>query len=189
MTRAISRILLSLLSFPLASLLYLASVVFLQRSMSYNGYFDRMMWSFSLSGAVTWCFLAAYWYWLWRRSVRWTPRRVAATAFGAAGALVVGVIGGILLSAAEREVGVFIGSTLTPLVWLGIICVVWRETEEEQARRLAAIAAGGESSVVCLRCKYPLRGLTTAKCPECGTEYTLDELFAGQPARAAVGIE
>jgi hypothetical protein len=188
MTRAISRILLSLLSFPFASLLYLAAFIFFQRNLMYGGnYFSRTAWSFSFSGAISWCFLAAYWYWLWRRSVRWNARRWAATAYGAAGALAAGVVGGVFLSSSEPGVGPFIGSTLTPLIWIAVICVVWRETDEEQARRLAN--AAGIDSVVCLRCKYPLTGLTAAKCPECGSEFTLDQLFAGQPSRAAAAIE
>ncbi|MCH9033356.1 MAG: hypothetical protein IID42_02485 [Planctomycetes bacterium] len=38
----------------------------------------------------------------------------------------------------------------------------------------------------CPKCGYDLKGLAMARCPECGTEFTLDELFAtwvGQGSR------
>jgi hypothetical protein len=181
MTRAISRILLSLLSFPLASLLYLVMFIFFERANS-NGEFI----SFMYSGVVTWAFLAAFWYWLWRAAVLWTPRRWAATAFAAGGALAAGAVIGVVTSASQRDVGFFVASALAPLLWLSMICVIWRETDEEQARRLSRKGADG---VVCLRCQYSLTGLTTAKCPECGTSFTLEELFAGQPTRAASAID
>jgi hypothetical protein len=182
MTRAVTRILLSLLSFPLAGLLYTVMVIYFERANN----FDAM--SFVYSGIITWGFLAAWWYWIWRTTVRWTPRRWAATAFAAGGALAAGAVFGVLVNSLEREVGFFIGSTLSPLLWLVMICLIWRETEEEHAARVAGGGSGPEV-VVCLKCKYPLTGLTAAKCPECGSEFTLDQLFAGQPARLASAIE
>ena len=34
-----------------------------------------------------------------------------------------------------------------------------------------------------------LTGLSEARCPECGTRFTIDELIAAQPDRAASGVE
>ncbi|MDB5303490.1 MAG: hypothetical protein JWM97_1039, partial [Phycisphaerales bacterium] len=37
--------------------------------------------------------------------------------------------------------------------------------------------------VVCPTCGYNLTGLTATRCPECGSQFTLDELMAAQPGR------
>jgi hypothetical protein len=34
-----------------------------------------------------------------------------------------------------------------------------------------------------------MTGLKSTRCPECGSEFTLDELLAAQPGRAAVELE
>jgi DNA-directed RNA polymerase subunit RPC12/RpoP len=58
--------------------------------------------------------------------------------------------------------------------------IAWRESPLERATR---VGAAGGSSVACPTCGYNLTGLAEARCPECGGRFTLDELFAAQPAR------
>ena len=40
-----------------------------------------------------------------------------------------------------------------------------------------------------LGCAYDMTGLKGTRCPECGSEFTLDELLASQPGKAAVELE
>ena len=55
------------------------------------------------------------------------------------------------------------------------------------SRALEAVQAGNDlpatSLHVCPVCGYNLTGLRTTSCPECGADYSLDELLAGQPSR------
>ena len=39
---------------------------------------------------------------------------------------------------------------------------------------------GGRVNVHCTRCGYSMVGLRDATCPECGREYTIDELISEQ---------
>jgi DNA-directed RNA polymerase subunit RPC12/RpoP len=36
-------------------------------------------------------------------------------------------------------------------------------------------------NIRCLRCGYAMSGLEHLRCPECGEEFTIDELLRGQP--------
>ena len=66
------------------------------------------------------------------------------------------------------------------ITWLLSTIMVWRETELERAQRLAQASSGILS---CPHCGYNMTGLKTARCPECGTEYTLNELLAALQAQ------
>ena len=59
------------------------------------------------------------------------------------------------------------------------------ETARERAERLNA---SGRDGVVCPTCGYNLTGLTEPRCPECGSQFTLDQLLASQPSRATAEL-
>ena len=48
-----------------------------------------------------------------------------------------------------------------------------------RGKREAWLRAGREFPI-CPKCGYAMKGLTVARCPECGTEYTLDSLWLAQ---------
>jgi peptidoglycan/LPS O-acetylase OafA/YrhL len=181
MSHLIARILLAILMFPLASLAYLVIVVML---------FELWGWSngeevFIGAGLATWAFLAGYWYLLWRKSVRFTGQRIAVTLLAAGPAAGVALGIGAVVYAMEDEVGVFVGSTAAPLLWIVATIFIWRETAEERGERLSGAAAG----IVCPVCGYNLTGLTATRCPECGKQFTIDELLASQPNRVPAELE
>src|SRR4051794_5727084 len=117
---------------------------------------------------------------LWRKSVDWTTRRVVGTAVAAAVALLLGIVAYLLWGRQAPELGAMIGSVAAPTAWLIATVWIWRETPVESAARTRARPS---EAIVCPRCGYNLTGLTEARCPECGTQYTLDELIAAQPTR------
>lgn len=78
------------------------------------------------------------------------------------------VNGGLFLfysSDHDRRVGLFFFIVLTPLFVLFTVLSVRRG-------RPAATA----EEVPCPNCGYNLRGLKEARCPECGCEYTIEQL-------------
>ncbi|HEY2584665.1 MAG TPA: hypothetical protein VGI81_02745 [Tepidisphaeraceae bacterium] len=191
MSRLVSRILLSISLFPLAGVLYVFVVVageFALRGTS--GYRVRETELFLCSDVFTWLFIAAYWFILWRSSVRWSSRRVVSTAISVPAAVMVGVViaaiaAGIVPTGGDWSFGAFVGGVVAILLWLIATVLLWRETAAERAQRLTA---SSRSTVACPTCGYNLTGLSEARCPECGSRFTLDELIALQP-KAEVEIE
>jgi hypothetical protein len=189
MSRLISRILLTILMFPLASLVYLiAFALCLQWLEGIPGnYSHRERQSFVVGGAIAWMFLAIYWFLLWRESTRWSRSRRVRTLLMALAAAVASVaiaapIGAII----DVGLAIFVASTSAPLLWLTATIFIWRETDAERAARLSHL---GSEALVCPACGYNLTGLREARCPECGAQYTLNDLLASQPARASTEIE
>lgn len=187
MSQLIARILLAISLWPLAALVYIITFFVVVEGMRGSYYSDRGARGFCLAGAVAWIFMAAYWVLLWRKSVVWTPQRRGLT-FGAlvgaffAGAVVGVVMGGIVAA----DFGWFMGSITAPVLWLVATVFIWRESAAERGARLAR---SGRDAVVCPTCGYNLTGLGETRCPECGTRFTIDQLLAAQPARAAADLE
>ena len=188
MSRLVARILLSMFMFPPGVMLYAMMVAVGETAFrGSRGYRQQEEFMFLLADAVTWAGVAAYWCLLWRSSIRWTGARVGGTVGAAAGAAVVG--GGVGALIGEAFGGgdalafvFFLGGVLSILLWLFATVFLWRETAAEPAAR---VGGAGSSAVTCPTCGYNLTGLAEARCPECGARFTLDELLAHQPARAA----
>jgi predicted Zn-ribbon and HTH transcriptional regulator len=56
----------------------------------------------------------------------------------------------------------------------------WRESKLERADRLRL---SGIDAIACLNCGYNLTGLNEARCPECGSRFTLDQIVASLSRR------
>jgi hypothetical protein len=82
--------------------------------------------------------------------------------------------------------GMMLGSLAGTVFWIIATIVVWRETPAERAAR---ISRAGADALVCPTCGYNLTGLREARCPECGAQFTLNELLAAQPGRADAEVE
>jgi hypothetical protein len=175
MSRLIARILLALSIWPLASLVYLVLFFVIEDGRRYP---TEKTTVFLWSGVFTWVFMAGYWLLLWWGSVRWTGERSSLTVFAALGAAMAGtVLGAMAGSMVHRNFGYFIGSMAAPILWLVTTIFIWRESAAERSARVSAIR---RDSIVCPTCGYNLTGLKESRCPECGTQFTLDELLAAQ---------
>jgi hypothetical protein len=185
MSRLIARILLSIFVFPLGGLLYTVTVAVMEQAMRTSGYrySTAALIYFTVAGGVTWLAVGAYWVLLWRKSVRWTSQRITGTWGAVAGATVVGVLAGSAVSGIDSGFGGFVGGVTAILLWLFATVLIWRESPAERVERLGD--GGGVATLVCPTCGYNLTGLRELRCPECGAQYTLDQLVAAQPGRAA----
>jgi len=192
MSRLISRILLTILMLPLGAAVYFM-MFFIAEERARNGgnynWPDHLLRSFIASGASSWAFVAVYWSLLWRKSVKWTKSRAWQT-FAAAGVAVVvaGIIaaGFNMIASDESPVATFIGSALAPVLWLVATTFIWRETATERAAR---IRSSGKGALTCPTCGYNLTGLSEARCPECGSKFTINDLLAQQPQMAGAELE
>ena len=186
MSRLIATILLSILMFPVGAIFYLIVFFLFYEVRGYGRLTESL--GFLFAGVVTWAGLAWYWITIWRRTVKWTPQRTTRTMLAAAPAAAIGLAAGIMTGALEDGFGYFIGSVVPPLLWLVGTVLVWRETDAERAVRLRALGKDGPG-IPCPTCGYDMTGLKGTRCPECGSEFTLDELMAAQPQKAAVELE
>ena len=184
MSTLLSRIMLALLMLPLATLIYVVVIVTLTQFA--GGFaFGPTAAGFVFADLVTAAFVATYWMLLWRRTVRWTRRRIGFTIGAAFGALTPALILGGLVTFVNNTFGAFISGVTAILLWLTLTIFIWRET---RAERMARIRSHSGELIVCPSCGYNLTGLRQPSCPECGATYTLDELVALQPAREATDI-
>jgi hypothetical protein len=192
MSRLISRILLTILMLPLAAAVYFIMffiVIERARSSGNWNYPEREIRAFVAGGAMTWAFVAIYWSMLWRKSVSWTKRRAWQTFAGAGAAVIaagiIAVIFGIIADD-DALAPSFVATCLAPALWLVATTFIWRETAAERAAR---IQSTGKGALTCPTCGYNLTGLTEARCPECGSKFTIDELLAQQPHMAGAELE
>ncbi len=127
-------------------------------------------WSY-LFGVIATLIIVSAWAIIWRKSIPWTGRRAALSAFAFVGSWLAMTGVGYLLKQIIRgeEMDMFL-----PL--LGVACALsgvllaWRETAPERRARLSARA------VPCPACGYNLAGIKESHCPECGTEFTLAQI-------------
>jgi hypothetical protein len=185
MSRLIAVLLLSMLMLPLAALVYTLVAVAYAENAEWTPRREETAMIFG--GAAAWAFIACYWFALWGRSVRWNVMRATWTVAGCIVSLVAGVIVGALFGLADDELGYFFGSATSPVFWLVATIFIWRETPAERAARAAH--ASGAAGVVCPTCGYNLTGLKITRCPECSSEFTLDQLFSGQPGKEQTEVE
>jgi hypothetical protein len=186
MSRLIASILLSILLFPLAAVLYLVTFIVLVETWIRRG--DEL--GCLLAGVVTSTLVGWYWIAVWRKTVNWTKTRVARTFGASAAAVGAGAVAGLATGTLDQGFGYFIGSITPPLLWLVATVLVWRETDEERSARLRLQGRRGDGPAVpCPTCGYDMTGLRGTRCPECGCEFTVNEILAGQPGRAAVELE
>jgi hypothetical protein len=181
MSRLVSKILLTLLLLPLAMLVYLIGFAVLQelwRQQTWTPHRTELVLVYS--GLVMWAFVVGYWLLLWKKSVRWDDSRMWGTPALAVAAIIGGALTALSVRWIDEELSVFIGMVTAPLLWLLGTILLWRESAAERAERLAD---SGRNALVCPTCGYNLTGLTSTRCPECGTQLTLESLVAAQPAR------
>ncbi len=183
MSRLLARIMLALLMLPLATIVYMVVIITLHEMRIFR---RSDVTAFIITDMVAAAFVAGYWTLIWRKSVRWSPKRIRLTLIAAALAMIIGFGSGAIMSFVDDTFGAFIGGVIAILLWLMFTVLIWRESKEERAAR---ISVSDIPAVVCPDCGYNLTGLRQTTCPECGSSYTINELLASQPGRESSEIE
>lgn len=185
MTRLIARLVLAMLILPISMAIFV--LAFFVVIAGLGG--PPSLTSVLLIWSVVYAFIAIYWMMLWNEMIVWTPTRRTRTIVAAFGAIGAGTIIAILIwpnVPREEAIAVLLGGGVPPIVWVLATVFIWRETAQE---RLARLKAAGTDTIVCSVCGYNMTGLKEARCPECGAQYTLDQLYAAQPARDKAALE
>lgn len=188
MTRTVSRLLLSIGLLPLAALA-LALLVFVTEIAP--GLDSDIQMIISVAGTLL--LAMGYWLLIWVGGVRWTGRRAVLTVLTLVAALGVGVLVGLFAGGAgmlfdgsgsfQENIAVPFGALAAGVAWLIFTPLAWRETAAERRHREQRETAGYNGSLFCVTCGYSMAGLSQARCPECGAEYTLESLVAANAAR------
>jgi len=182
MTATIARLILAMLILPATGAVFVLSFIAL---VVRGGPGAPSAWGVLTVWGIVYSFVATYWILLWRSTVKWTPPRVRNTALAGAAALV----GGAALAAAIMSINrnippgpaMMLGGGGVPIVWVLATVLLWRETPAERLARMSSLISN--PTLLCPFCGYNLSGLREARCPECGSSFTLDQLAASQPQR------
>jgi hypothetical protein len=119
------------------------------------------------------CVAVGAWLLIWRRRVEWSAKVTKLTAGSALlciGLPVLATVGLDNVSSGIWEVCLNAAPVLGWGVWMAATMWIW-------PLRLP-VGDLPEEGPVCPKCRYLLKGLTHTRCPECGDEPTLDELWA-----------
>ncbi len=117
------------------------------------------------------------WLLVWRDVVPWTRARRFWTGASVIGTVALAFPVGYAIDAVvgDEELAVVLAGLSWFVIWVVTVSLVWAETPVERARRLVRTRP---HAIRCLKCRYNLTGLREARCPECGSAFTLDEIVA-----------
>jgi DNA-directed RNA polymerase subunit RPC12/RpoP len=136
---------------------------------------------------------AIVWTWLWKDDVLWTKRRIGRTAWWAGLSLLTSTMVAFLFTSMMprfyEEIFFCVAAGLCYMMWIVSSILCWRETKAERGSCISRLSGKGPG-VPCPTCGYDMTGLREAKCPECGSAFTLDQLYlAWRPEHEALSTE
>lgn len=66
------------------------------------------------------------------------------------------------------------------LLAVGIVFLIWLPCIQRELGRRSILTDQARLNIACPACSYSMIGLRESRCPECGTNYTIDELVLAQ---------
>lgn len=161
------RLVLTGLLFPLGFLILVVALRFCAARLGFSTHQ-----SMQISGFLTFCFAIVSYILIWRGMVQWNTFRQRGTVAAVALAHPIGIPLGVLLARGDDDFGWFLSAVLPIGVVVLASLVFWVQFPIKQKR--------ASVSVPCPKCGYDLRGLFEARCPECGSRFTLEQLVITQ---------
>ena len=181
MPATLARLILSMASIVFAAALYVPVYMILEDQLVSND--TLALWATDVVCGGT---FASTWLLIWRSEVSWTLQRQILTAVSLVAAAVPAgfVVAAMLIKQPYAdELAAIFGVMIWAPCWMGSTAIVWRETRAEREQRMQMQGLG---ALVCPTCGYNLMGLREAHCPECGSRFTLDQLYAFQKTKGSV---
>lgn len=171
MNMLVSQILFAMLLPPVAVVFTVALALFVYGYLGANPHV-------SIVGLMVFGFTWVYWCALWRKTVRWSARRVLETIVTTIVCAAVIVMPRFFIDFGWQTAEfTFVFTSLGIVAFLMLTIVFWRDTPGERAARLRMQAGG---PLGCPTCGYDMTGLHDARCPECGSVFTLDQLLVSR---------
>lgn len=154
--------------FPIVFGVWLVLGTYVENVLGVKNFAVVLFWTYLVCGLIA----LASWCLIWRRMVIWTPRVRLLTSVSWF-VFVAFPVAGQFLVAGTMPQPWQIMLQVSPLIgwgaWMAATGWIW-------PMRVMSSAQEGPH---CPQCQYPLTGLTHTRCPECGTEPTLDALWTG----------
>ena len=145
-----------------------------------HGWIRRDETALLVTNVITAILFGLTWVGIWRKEVTWSDQRILRTALSIPASILPAYGVYLVMISLEPyldEPAVILGGICWAVTWLASTAIIWRDTKEERAGRLRG---WGVEVIACPTCSYNLTGLREARCPECGTAYTLDQLIGAQ---------
>lgn len=167
MSPVAKRLIASIATIPFCFGIFLIAGVGLE---DFMGMSDPVTEALALSALVA----ITLWIVIWQRTIRWSPQVITKTVVLAILSLALPLLLQFLfMDDADGLFEVFLG--VLPVIgwggWMASTIAIWPTRPE--------LAGVGSVQPRCLGCGYLLTGLTSTRCPECGNQPTLDQLWAG----------
>ncbi len=172
MTKSAIRLLIGLSLIPILPAVFFICFVGLDKEF---GFTDELSTATSL--AICELLAIGLWVVVWRNAVRWTPMRILGTSLLAVGLLPTALAPYFPKGNDMAEVIVYTSPVWMWGVWIIGTAWLWRDRSGDELRLTDAAQDSDRISPTCPKCAYSLRGLSEARCPECGWTGTLDSVF------------
>ncbi|MCB9858738.1 MAG: hypothetical protein H6818_23920 [Phycisphaerales bacterium] len=172
MTRTAIRILLGLSLVPILPALFFISLY----TWDFNfGLSDE--WNATVSLIPCEMLAIGLWIAIWRTEVRWTHNRVVATAILACAFLA--TIAVPYFDSSSESINSIVCSSPVWMwgFWIIGTAWLWRNRPGHAAGAMERLSEECDIGPQCPSCAYSLRGLSEARCPECGWKGTLDAVL------------
>lgn len=117
------------------------------------------------------------WMGIWRRSVYWSASRRLGTLIATIVCIAMAFAVTFFIDQSTARwagAGSMFGAIVWAYTWVPATLIIWRDRASDLGIKNGDI---GSISPRCVNCGYNLTGLREARCPECGTQYTLDVLL------------
>ncbi len=115
--------------------------------------------------------------WIWRGANRSRPF-VAPALYTVGVAFAATVAGAVIDDFVRGDEEILIGGLV--MIAIAVAMLIWMSSVLRYRRGKSVLDADDLVDVRCPRCAYSLIGLRSLRCPECGTEFTIDELIRSQ---------
>jgi len=115
--------------------------------------------------------------WIWRGATRSRPL-IAPALYTVGVVIATSIVGVVIDGFVRRDEEILIGA----LVMLAgaVALLIWMSALLRYRRGKPVLDADNLVDVRCPQCEYSLIGLRSLRCPECGSEFTIDELIRSQ---------
>jgi hypothetical protein len=124
--------------------------------------------------------------WIWRGAIRSRP--FITPALYTVGVAIAATVAGVVIDGfVRRDQEILIGALV---MFAGAVAlIIWTSAVLRYRRGKPVLDPENLVDVRCPQCEYSLIGLRSLRCPECGSEFTIDELIRSQDYEGVKSVD